>query len=133
MKKIERVTQKTTKDLSTEATDKYRAEELAVKLGLLFDFCSVLIPYKDLIKKTADLCADKESTAVSAAVIFGAFGQDYRAVETEARIRKERAEAIFNLIDTLERTERERAEYRIEQKNKQAGLAVFNRAFGFEG
>ena len=76
-----------------------------------------------MIKETFELASERQSMSVSMAPILGAFGEDYKDIEFEARIRKERASALFELIDTLDRTEKERIELNLKKKSRQKGLA----------
>ncbi len=109
---------------------KNKAIELAEKVKLLFGFCADLIQDKEMLKETYDLASNRQSMSVSMAPILGAFGQNYEDVENEARIRKERAKALYELIDTLDRTEKERMDYEIKKKNRAEGLAQIHRALG---
>ena len=113
-----------------EKDKKVKALELAEKVKLLFTFCADLIPDKDMIKETFELASERQSMSVSMAPILGAFGEDYKDIEFEARIRKERASALFELIDTLDRTEKERIELNLKKKSRQKGLAQIHRALG---
>lgn len=98
------------KDLDEEK--RIRVEELASQLELFFQFCVQLIPYMDLLKEAANSLEERESFAVNAAVIIEAVGGDYAKEEFEARSRKERAEAVYNLLEVLQRTENEKIDFR---------------------
>ncbi len=96
--------------------------EVAERVKLLFQFCAELIPDKELLKKTLEVCEDTQQMAGSTAVIIGACGGDYQALENQARLRKERAAALYNLIEVLEKTEKEQIEFAKKAKTKQANL-----------
>lgn len=98
-------------------------ELLAERVRLLFSFCAELIPDKERIKAGLDYANDRASTAMAAAPILGAFGQDYEEVHFEANVRARRAKAIYDLVSVLDETEKERAEFRRAKANKKAGLA----------
>lgn len=104
--------------------------EIAEKVKLLFAFCADLIQDKEILKDTYDLASDKQHRVLSMAPIFGAFGENYEEADNEARIKKERAKALYALIDTLDRTEKERSAYADKKKVKQEGLAQLYRALG---
>jgi hypothetical protein len=111
-------------------SEQERAVILAERVKLLFSFCADLIPDKDLLKKVLKQAQDRQSFALSAAPILGAFGMDYEEHEIEARIRKERADALLNLITTLEKTEKDRAEFKEKQAEKQKGAEQLRRILG---
>ena len=79
---------------------KERVMILAEKIKLLFGFCADLIPDKDLIYEADGALQGKESRALAMAPILGAFGVDYEEVEFEARFKKERASALYHLIES---------------------------------
>jgi len=89
-----------------------RCLAVAEQVKLLFGFCAQLIPDKEIIKKTFDMAAERQQNALALAPVIGAFGRDYREAEVKARTTAERAEALYNLIDCLERTENEMQEYK---------------------
>lgn len=103
---------------------------LAEKIKLLFGFCADLIKDKDLLKETLGLCEDRQSFAVSAAPILGAFGMDYEEPEFEAGMRKKRAKALLDLIEALEETEKERLEFQAKQKAKAKGRDQLRKILG---
>jgi hypothetical protein len=118
----------------TKKTEKLGEQERAVILAervkLLFGFCADLIPDKDLLEKVLKQAQDRQSFAISAAPILGAFGEDYEEHEIEARIRKERADALLNLIKTLEKTEKDRLEFKEKQMAKRKGTEQLRRILG---
>jgi hypothetical protein len=108
-------------DLSAGLDDEH---VLAERIKLLFGFCAELIPVKDKIKASLDYANERASTAMAAAPILGAFGQDYEEVHFEANIRARRAKAVYDLILVLEDTETERLEFQRTKSMKKANLAV---------
>jgi hypothetical protein len=96
--------------------DKQKIIELAEKLKLLFGFCTDLIPDKELLKDTAKLALDHQSFAMSAAPILEAFGENWEKAEFEARLKLDRANALYHLIDTLDRTEKEWVKFSEKQR-----------------
>lgn len=107
-----------------------RIHELAGKIMTLWPFISMLIPDKDLIQRAAKGAGDRASFAASAAPILGAFGMDYEEKEFEANLHRRRAEALFNLVDTLDQTEKERAEFVAKQQEKAKGRAMLSKILG---
>ena len=103
---------------------------LAEKVKLLFGFCADLISDKEMLKDVYDLADKRQSMSLSMAPILGAFGENYEDIENEAGIRKERAKALYELIDTLDRTEKERTEYEEKKKSRSLGLAQIHKALG---
>jgi hypothetical protein len=84
-----------------------RCLAVAEQVKLLFGFCAQLIPDKEIILKTMDLAIEKQNDTMAMAPIIGAFGRDYREAEVKSRTTAERAKALYDLIDCLERTELE--------------------------
>lgn len=99
--------------------EKARIDILAERIKLLFGFCAELIKDKDLVKKVLEVSEKRRDFALSGAPILGAFGIDYEEREVDAKLHAERAKALLNLLETLERTETERAEF----SNKQIEIA----------
>lgn len=118
------------KENTKEIERKEKALILAERVKLLFGFCADLIPDKEMLKEVLDKAGNTESMTMTLAPILGAFGQDYEVAHTEAKIRTERAKALYDLVDTLDRTEKERAEFSQKQIRKQEGLAQLHRALG---
>lgn len=110
--------------------ERIRAEELAMKIKLLFGFCADLIPYLDLIEKTTDSAYNKTNHAMSMAPIIGAMGGDYEEIHFEASLKAKRSDALLNLIKTLKETEDERIEFKEKMKAKKAGMADLMRIMG---
>lgn len=107
-----------------------RALELAEKIKLLFGFVMDLAKDKDLLKETADLARERESFALSGAPILGAMGINYEEKELNAKIRKERANAILHLIETLEKTEKEMISFKKKQAEIEKNKAILNKILG---
>ena len=95
--------------------NKEKIVELSEKVKLLFRFCVDLIPDKKLLKDTAKLASDRRSFAMSTAPILEAYGDNWEKAELEARLNEERADALYHLIDTLDRTEKERTAFQGKQ------------------
>ncbi len=118
-----------TKDRNTQE-EQERILVLAERVKLMFGFCVDLIPDLDLLKRTVDGTADRYSMALSAAPILGAFGQDYEEIAFKNQLEHERAKALCNLIETLDRTEKERQEFVKNQGVKARGRADIVRMLG---
>ena len=116
--------------MKKDIEEKERIMILAEKIKLLFGFCVDLIPDKDLLKRTLELSEDRHSRGLGMAVIFEAFGQDWEAIENETKIKKERAEALYNLIECLDKTEKTRLEFSEKQKDKPTCLSQLKQALG---
>ncbi len=101
-----------------EQTKRARAEVLSERIKLLFIFVLELKNDKDLLQEAIDAANDRASFASSAAALFGAVGMDYESAEFEAILHARRAKAILNLINTLEETEKDRAEQISKSKKK---------------
>jgi hypothetical protein len=116
--------------MKEEKNEREKIIEIAEKVKLLFGFCADLIKDKEQIKKTMELAYSRVENSLAVAPILGSFGEDYRDTEFEARLHAKRAEALFNLIDCLEKTENERLEYKDKQNARSAGLAQLHRMLG---
>ena len=92
-----------------------RIELLAGKITILFGFCTELISDVDLLKEAFTETAKKADFTISAAPILGAYGMNYEEKNIEWKIKADRAEALINLIEVLDRTEKERAAMRIKK------------------
>jgi hypothetical protein len=99
---------------------------LAEKIKVLFAFAHGLAPDMELLKEAFLGAKNKESFSVSAAPILGAFGIDYEQKEFEWALRRKRVEALINLIEVLENTEKERSERNV----KQASYREIAESFG---
>lgn len=109
---------------------KERVVILAEKIKLLFGFIADLIKDKDLLKETLGVCEDRQNFAVSAAPILGAFGMDYEEQEFESGMRKERVEALLNLVEVLEKTEKDQLEFQEKQAAKIKGREQLKKILG---
>jgi hypothetical protein len=103
-----------------------KAEQLAEKIKVLFGFCASFIPEMDLLKETLTGVHDKENFTMSAAPLLGAFGVDYEQKNWEWRMKRERAEALINLIEVLDRTEKERVEMNQKKADMAETVKLFN-------
>ena len=119
---------KTTKEQEQER--RIEAEMVAEKIKLLWGFLADLIPHLPTLKDIAEETSERSSMALTMAPILGAFGQDYEAVHAQKEIERKRAKALYELIKTLDDTEKERAEFAKKQEVKKEGLAQLHRALG---
>lgn len=103
---------------------------LAEKVKLLFGFCANLISEKEMLKDTYNLADERHSLSLGLSPILGAFGENYEDAEMETRIRKERAKALYELVETLDRTEKERVEYGKKKTENKVKLAQLHKALG---
>jgi hypothetical protein len=99
---------------------------LAEKIKILFGFVHGMAPDLELLRKSYIGARNSESFAVSTAPILGALGVDFQHKEFEWKLRKERAQALINLIEVLERTEKERTE----MNKRKAGMDEIVKLFG---
>lgn len=99
-----------------EAEKRDRAEALGEKIKLLFMFVMDLKQDKDLLQEAAQAASDSASFAMSAAPLLGAMGMDYEHENLEASLRAKRAKAVINLMNVLDSTEQERADYAKKQQ-----------------
>ena len=83
-----------------------------------------------MLKDVADGTSERSSMVLSMAPILGAFGQDYEVVHAQKEIERKRAKALYELIKTLDDTEKERAEFAKKQVAKKEGIAQLHRALG---
>lgn len=111
-------------------TENIDNEVLAERVKTLFTFCAMLVPYKDKLKAVMEEAANRSSFALDAAPIITAFGGDYEAKHFDAELHRKRAEALYNLITTLEDTENERGEFTKEQKAKEKGRKQLAKILG---
>lgn len=104
---------------------------LAEKIKLLFGFCADLIPDKDLLKEVYEVAGKRTDSALTMAPILGAFGQDYTEVHFEAELHQRRAKALYDLVNVLDQTEKDRAEFLAKQKAKDEGRRNLLKTLGF--
>lgn len=110
-----------------ENTDeKIRIEELAMKIKLLFGFCTALIPDIDLLEKANAEAAEKSSMALSAAPVLEAVGLNYREKHATWDLRDKRSKALLNLLKVLKETEEERTEFNKEQEKMKSLRNLLN-------
>lgn len=124
---------KTATEISIEERDidyQAKVQIVAEQVKLLFGFCFQLVPDLDILKKVAKLSDDRVSTAMAMAPIFGAVGGDWEVAEFETKLKAKRADALLNLIEVLEQTEKDRIEFAEKQKGKSEGRAQMARIFG---
>lgn len=110
--------------------DKERVEMLAERIKLLFSFAYDLLQFKDILEEAVKHCGERESFALSAAPLLGAFGMDYEEKEFEAGLEGKRAKALLNLIEVLEETEKERLEFLEKQTRIAKGRDQLRKMFG---
>ena len=105
-------------------------EMLAERIKLLWGFLGELIPYKEKLKDVVEKTEERSSMVLTIAPILGAFGQDYEEVYSQKEIERKRAKALFNLINVLDETEKERKEFAEKKIKKNEGLAQIHKALG---
>ena len=113
-----------------EQERRVEAEILAERVKLLWRFLADLIPHLPMLKDVAEGTSERSSMVLTMAPILGAFGQDYEAVYAQKEIERKRAKALYELIKTLDDTEKERAEFAKKQEAKKQGLAQIHKALG---
>lgn len=116
-----------------ELDRRHTAQMLAEQVTLIFQFCGMMIPHKDMIKDVMDASDDRASTTMAMAPVIGAFGGDWEAVQFEANLKAKRAHALYKLIDVLDETEKERVEFAEKQKERAEGRANLARILGASG
>lgn len=112
------------------AAERERIEVLAQRVQLLFGFCVELIPDKDLLDRVAKYSDSRVGHVQAMAPIIGAFGMDWEVAEFETRLKARRARALYDLINTLEITEKERLEFHEKQGARAKGRAELSRVLG---
>jgi len=120
--------QLTKKEKQLEA--KIEIEMLAERVKLLWGFLAELIPHKEKLKEVAEKTSERSSMALAMAPILGAFGQDYEEVHLQKEIERKRAKALYELVSTLDETEKERAEFAEKKVKRSEGLKEIHRALG---
>src|SRR3990167_11085817 len=96
-------------------------EMIAERIKLLFAFCAELIPHKEMLEKVSYGASERSSLALGMAPIFGAIGQDWEAVHFQKKLEEKRARALYELINVLDETEKERIEFSAKQERRKAG------------
>jgi hypothetical protein len=105
--------------------DKEKIEMLAERVKLLFGFCADFIPDIEILRETLLGARQKEDFTMSAAPMLGAYGIYFEEKNAEWKLRRERAEALINLIEVLDRTEKQR----VKSKEKIADMASVMKLF----
>jgi len=113
-----------------EQERRIEAEMVAERIKLLWVFLADLIPHLPMLKDVAEGTSERSSMVLTMAPILGAFGQDYEVVHAQKEIERKRAKALYELIKTLDDTEKERAEFAKKQKAKKEGLVQLHKALG---
>ena len=111
-----------------EQERRIEAEMVAERIKLLWVFLADLIPHLPMLKDVAEGTSERSSMVLTMAPILGAFGQDYEVVHAQKEIERKRAKALYELIKTLDDTEKERAEFAKKQKAKKEGLVQLHKA-----
>lgn len=106
------------------------AEFVAGRLKYVFMLIAELIPYRDLLVEAGEESAERANKVVGGAVVWTAMGLDYREAEFENKLRLKRTKAVLNLVDTLVETEKQRKEFREEQKIRAENRAFFSKMLG---
>lgn len=104
--------------MKEEQTKEERVLLLAERLKLLFMFCGDLVPDKDLIEEAASNLGEMQSNSQTLAPILTNVGLDWQEAEFDAKLKGKRARALFHLIDTLDKTEKERQEFNEQRQKK---------------
>ena len=99
--------------------DEMRILEIAEKMKVLILFAADLIPDLDVLEKLVKDSGDKESFIDSAFPIITALGQDADLKRMEWTVRHERSKAVFNLVKTLDETEKQRNELLVNKSKRQ--------------
>jgi hypothetical protein len=116
--------------MNKEQEKRIEAEMIAEKVKLLWGFLSDLIPHLPMLKDVAESASERSSMALAMAPVLGAFGQDYEVVHAQKEIERKRAKALYELIKTLDDTEKECVEFAKKQEAKRDGLAQLHRVLG---
>ncbi len=118
--------------MSKEILEKMDNEMLAERIKVLFMFSTALIPYKEKLWEVVGMTRKKESMVSSIAPVLMASGIDHQAAHFEADLQRRRAEALFNLIDVLDITEKERTEETKKAGERAKNAAILRKAMGLE-
>ena len=116
--------------MSDEEIKKKRVKALVPMIEAIWQECAMIIPFRDLLQETMELCRDRQSTAEGGAAVLTACGIDYEGASLEARIRKERSQALLNMVETLVRTEKERMDYKAKEASRQVNAAQLRHILG---
>lgn len=118
------------KDDLKDLNERIEIEEIAERIKLLFGFVAMLIPHKEKLKAIAERTSNNHSRAQALAPVLTAFGEDWEKAEMETALYYKRAEALYNLVDVLDETEKERIEYSEKKKQGGAGRDNLMRSIG---
>lgn len=115
---------KTATELNIEEQNNISMEKsllVAEQIKQLFMFCGQLIPDLEVLKRLVDRSDETVSRVMAMAPIIEAFGENWEVKEFEAKLRNRRSLALYNLIKTLDDTEKERIEFFKKQGEIQKG------------
>lgn len=121
------------KNKPEQAIDHEKRERVMIvaeRVKLLFSFCAEFIQDKDLLKEVLEKADMNVGRVMAMAPIIGAMGGNFEAAEFESRLRRQRAEALFHLIDTIDLTEQRRVEFNMKQENGRKGRAELSKILG---
>jgi hypothetical protein len=96
--------------MKNDIQTKMNVEMVAERVQLLFDFCAALIPY-EMLSETLQVANTRASFAVDATPILEAYGREWEVDRFHAELTAKRAKALYQLINVLDTTERERLEF----------------------
>ena len=113
-----------------EQERRIEAEIVAERIKLLWVFLADFIPHLPMLKDVVEGASKHSSMVLTIAPILDAFGQDYEIVHAQKEIERKRVKALYELIKTLDDTEKERAEFAKKQKAKKKGLIQLHKALG---
>ena len=116
--------------MKKEIDNKEHILEVAEQVKLLFGFCAQLIPDKEMIKQTAQMAEERHSGSMAMAPVIGAFGGSWEDAEFDTKLHARRADALYNLINVLDETEKDRAEHETKKVKRSEGLVQIHRALG---
>lgn len=113
------------KKTNEELEKEVEVDVIAERVRLLWQFLADLIPYKETLKEVSEKASERSSTVLSVAPILTASGQDYEEVYLQREVERKRADALCNLINVLDETEKERIEfYKRKDKEKEEMVKI---------
>lgn len=89
--------------------DQAKIEELAQRISVLVQFATALIPDIELIEKAATEAGNKNSLTATLATVLTAAGEDWEDRQLEASLTYQRAIGLYKFVETLKKTEEEKA------------------------
>lgn len=125
---------KTATEIGIEERDNISMEKslmVAEQIKTLFMFCGQLIPDLDILKRLVNRSDENVSRVMAMAPIIEAFGESFEVKEFEAKLHSKRSIALYNLIKVLDETEKERAEFKKLQTEKQKGREQLRSILGY--